>query len=127
MTTNQEVFKMMSAERDGVASLVKAGETEVLMGDNVPEGCVKTRVSDDVNVGVRVIGLIDIKLELARLNKVIQQKEGLMQKLAAKMDMPDYMTKVPEKVRNDNKEKMDTYTKERDEAAASLEIMKKFE
>jgi hypothetical protein len=43
------------------------------------------------------------------------------------MDMPDYMTKVPEKVRTDNKEKMDTYTKERDEAAASLEIMKKFE
>lgn len=59
---------MFDQEKDVVQSLVKSGETIILSADDqVPVGCLKGFVSENISVYVKVIGLIDIKLELARI------------------------------------------------------------
>lgn len=61
---------------------------------------------------MKVIGLIDIKLEIARINKRCKQLEDLSSKLKEKIDAPTYMEKVPEKVRAENDAKLSGYQAE---------------
>jgi hypothetical protein len=61
---------------------VKSGETIVLGADDaVPAGCLKGFVSESISVYVKVIGLIDIKLEITRITKRLKQLEDLASKL----------------------------------------------
>lgn len=56
---------MLTAEKDVLQALSRAGEFLVLSGaDKEPEGSLSGFVSDEITVYVKVIGLIDIKLEL---------------------------------------------------------------
>ena len=50
-------------------------------GEGEPAGCLKGFVSDGISIYVKVIGLIDIKLEIGRINKRVKQLDDLKQKL----------------------------------------------
>lgn len=64
-TSNAEILTMLTAEKDVLQALSRAGEFLVLSGaDKEPEGSLSGFVSDEITVYVKVIGLIDIKLEL---------------------------------------------------------------
>ena len=109
-----------------MTSLVKAGETIVITaGEADPEGCLRGFASDDISIYVKVIGLIDIKLEIVRINKRTKQLEDFMQKLDQKIKMPGYESKVPESVRKENTDKMSGYESELKETKKQLEIMEK--
>ena len=54
-------------------SLSKAGEAIVLgANDEIPAGCLKGFVSEKISIYVKVVGLIDIKLEISRINKRVK-------------------------------------------------------
>ena len=106
-STSDDLHHMFKREAAVVTSLVKAGETIVLnAGEADPAGCLRGFASDDISIYVKVIGLIDIKLEIVRINKRTKALEDFMQKLDQKMKMPGYESKVPENVRKENTEKM---------------------
>ena len=82
---------MFIAETEVLKSLLKAGELIVLRGDETePEGCLSGFVNDEITVYVKVIGLIDIKLELTRIAKRQKLLAGLKEKLAKKMEAASY-------------------------------------
>lgn len=84
-----------------ITSLVKAGETLVIKGDQQPpEGCLKGFVTDEISIYVKVVGLIDMKLETARIDKRIKEIETLKAGMMKKMTIPNYETKVPESIRD---------------------------
>ena len=94
-------------------SLVKAGQTEVIgPDDNIPEGCMVNPITEDFQALVKVVGLVDFKLELERIMKRMTQLTKLMDVLKKKMSIPNYEDKVPEAVRNDNSEKLGGYERE---------------
>jgi valyl-tRNA synthetase len=64
-----------------------------------PAGCLKGFVSDEIQIFVKVIGLIDISLETGRINKRVKQLEDLKAKLVQKCSMAGYEQKVPANVR----------------------------
>lgn len=112
-------------EKEVIASLVKAGEVLVLKPDEAaPQGCLKGFVSENISAYVKVLGLIDIKLEMARITKRLKQLEDLASKLQQKMSIPDYEDKVPLKIRNDNDAKLAGY---RSEIEDNLKQMKMLE
>ena len=56
---------MFLSQKDVIAALVKSGETNIIAGDaSEPEGCLKGFVTEDVAIYVKVIGLIDVNLEV---------------------------------------------------------------
>lgn len=111
--TNAATHAMFVAEAEVLKSLTKAGELIVLRGDETePEGCLSGFVSDGITVYVKVIGLIDIKLELARIAKRQKQLTDLKDKLAKKMQAASYLERVPENVRKADAEKVTGYEKE---------------
>ncbi len=73
---------------------------------------MKNHVNEDFTTLVKVVGLIDVKLEIQRLKKRENELNKLMEGLKKKMSIPNYETKVPENVRNENAEKYSTYERE---------------
>ena len=120
--------QMFASERDVVQSLVKAGETIILAaGEAEPEGCVSGFVSDEITIFVKVIGLIDIKLEMARIAKRTKQLEDFLSKLQQKMAAPGYDSKVPAAIQQDNIDKCSGYVKELAETAKQMDMMTKLQ
>lgn len=108
-----------------VTSLVKAGETIVIgANEQPPQGCLKGFVSEEIAIYVKVVGLIDIKLETNRIEKRVKELETLKTNLNKKMTIPNYETKVPQNVRDENTEKMRGYDNEISEQFKQLDIMK---
>ena len=66
-------LEMFKNEVAVVQALTKAGECIILGDEPEPEGCLKGFVSDDISCYVKVIGIIDIKLEITRINKRVKQ------------------------------------------------------
>ena len=94
--SNPEILAMFKDEIPVVKSLVKASEVKIVAdGAELPEGYLKGFVSDEISSYVKVVGLIDIKLEIARINKRVKQVTDLMEKAIKKTKMPGYETKVP--------------------------------
>jgi valyl-tRNA synthetase len=106
-TSNPEMHQIFKQELAVVQSLVKAGETGVISADEQPPaGCLKGFVSDEISIYVKVVGLIDIKVENDRIEKRMKQLDGFKEALVKKMSIPDYDKKVPANVQAENNEKM---------------------
>jgi valyl-tRNA synthetase len=108
-------------------SLIRAGETTVLGKDAAdPEGCIKNFVNDEITIYVKVVGLIDMNMEIQRVQKRIAEIQKLKDGLAKKTQMPGYEKKVPEKVRTENAAKMAGYDTEIKECEKSIADLAKF-
>ena len=108
------------------SSLIKAGETKILgKADSDPAGCVKTYINEDLTIFIKVVGLIDIKLEIDRVEKRITQLEDFKDKLNNKMTMKGYEQKVPESVRQENIAKLQGYETEITECKKSIDDLGK--
>lgn len=97
---------------------MRSGETLILKADDPnPEGSLQGYVNDEITIFVKVIGLVNIEDEIARIAKRVTQLEDFKAKMVKKMSIPNYEEKVPEKVRTENDEKMKTYEVELEELA----------
>lgn len=58
------------SEAPVIQSLVKSGQVDVIgPNDQDPEGSLKNHVNEDFSTLIKVVGLIDIKLEIERIKK----------------------------------------------------------
>lgn len=89
--STSHLLNMFNKEVAVISSLVKAGETLVISGEQQPpEGCLKGFVNDEISIFVKVVGLIDIKLETDRINKRIKELDTLKAGMQKKMTIPNY-------------------------------------
>ena len=111
-----------------VQALVKCGEILVLGPGQPqdPEGSLKNHVNEDVQTYIKVVGLIDIKLEIDRLKKRQAEIKKYMDDLSKKMSFPGYEAKVPEAVRAENTRKMNGYEAEYNETVKSQGVLAQF-
>lgn len=100
----------------------------MIMGkdDKDPEGCIKNFVNDELTIYVQVVGLIDMNMEIQRVQKRIAEINKAKEGLDKKLNMPGYEKKVPEKVRTENAAKMAGYLAEIVECEKSINDLGKF-
>jgi len=88
---NDDLKKMFENESIIVTTLAKLGEVHVIDSAAAdPADCLKGYVNDDISFYVKVIGLVDPKLEINRLEKKYKQISQLAEKLIAKTKAPGY-------------------------------------
>jgi len=111
-----------------IQSLVKSSQLDVLgpSDSSDPAGSVKNHVNEEVQTYIKVVGLIDIKLEIDRLKKRQTELKKYMDDLAKKTTVPNYETKVPETVRAENAKKQASYEAEFAENEKSQGILAQF-
>lgn len=62
--------KVFTAEKAVFTSLIRSGETNILSkSDKDPDGCVKSYVNEKLEIYVKVAGLIDMSVEVKRIEK----------------------------------------------------------
>eukprot|EP00743_Colponemidia_sp_Colp-15_P000988 GILK01001092.1.p1 GENE.GILK01001092.1~~GILK01001092.1.p1 ORF type:complete len:1074 (+),score=191.88 GILK01001092.1:330-3224(+) len=118
----------MTAQLQDIATLAKASEVTIqLFSDPAPEGCSVDIVSDNLEVHLDIKGMVDIGAETAKLNKKKGEVQKLLDSYKKQMSIPNYETKVPANVRENNQKKWDERAKELeaiDNAIANLQKMK---
>ena len=125
--STDEMKEVFSKETAVFQSLIRAGETTVLGKDAAdPEGCIKNFVNDELTIFVKVVGLIDMNMEIQRVQKRIAEINKAKDGLAKKLSMPGYEKKVPEKVRTENAAKMTGYETELKECEKSIADLGRF-
>jgi len=83
-------------------------------------------VSEDFQALVKVVGLVDFKLELERIKKRRTELTKLMDAMKKKMNIPNYEEKVPQAVRTENSEKLGGYEREFSELESSQKMLTQF-
>ena len=129
-----EVFLVASAaheahiarHRDDIATLAKVGDVAVVGSvDKVPDGCGCEIIGDGLELHLMLKGLVNVDAEVKKLGKDAGIKQKTLDSLQKKMSGAEYTTKVPEKVREQNKVKFETLTKEIAAINSSIERMKR--
>lgn len=68
--SNEKTQLILEKETDVFTSIIRSGDTKVIGKlDKDPEGCLKSYLNEDLTIYVKVVGLIDINLEIERVNK----------------------------------------------------------
>jgi valyl-tRNA synthetase len=94
----------------------------------IPKGWGVKVINDQVTLLINLTGLLDVEVEIARLNKELERIEPFLESYRRKIAVPDYESKVPENVRATNAEKLAAYETEYNatiNAKAAFEAMKK--
>ncbi|KAL0232899.1 hypothetical protein GEMRC1_011646 [Eukaryota sp. GEM-RC1] len=90
---------------DPLTVLSSAHNVKCCSEDEVPPTCGVSVVLTNIKIFVDLKGLIDVDVELKKINKKLGIVEKSLDSLKKKMSIPNYETKVPEQVRVANAEK----------------------
>ena len=122
---NNDTANIISAQVDDFITLVKAGAlTRLNSSDEAPKSCSTKVVNDSLTLFMDLAGAIDVKKEMARLEKEEKRIRPMIEQYKLKQSHPDYETNVPEKVRDINANKLAGYEKELKAVISALENMK---
>lgn len=117
---------LLQNENELIVTLSKSKKVDVLANKSeVPIGCIQDIVNNMVEVHLYLKEHIKPEDEIKRLTKKIEANNGFMEALKKKMTIKDYDTKVPENVKQLNKEKMDAFIVDNEKLTEALNDMKK--
>jgi valyl-tRNA synthetase len=122
-STDEKMLKTILDNALDVKTLSLSGELEHLTGD-IPSGCAAFVVNDQVVEYIDLTGFIDFQAELEKQSKKRDEKKKLLDNLQQRRQKAGY-EKVPEKVRNDDGEKVSKYQGEIEELEMNIEDLKK--
>jgi len=125
-TNISQIESVYLQNQEVITTLSKSGKLVFIKSkDEVPKGCIADVSCNCTEVHLSVKDYIDIPKEIERLEKKIAANNGLIDGLQKKMGVSDYETKVPEKVRKENKEKLEGYQTDNTKLSESLTSFKK--
>jgi len=124
---NDDLFKAISHQADDIKTLAKAASVTVLAGsEEPPAGCAVHIKSDQLQVHIMLKGLVNFEEEVAKLEKQLETKVApAMERLRSKIEAPGY-SKVPDKVKESNQQKMEQYIAEKENIFKAIENFKSF-
>lgn len=123
---NDATKAIFEKETGVIQSIIRSGETTVLDSKAPePEGCLNQYVNEEFTIYIKVVGAIDLKLEIARQTKNNDKLQDLADKLSKKINKAGYADKVPENVRQADQEKLQGYLQEISQNKRAMEPLMK--
>jgi len=108
-----------------ILNLASASNVQILTQEKPPEGCAITTASATCEIHMMLKGLIDISKEIIKLENKKKTLSSQLTKLTEAANKPDYNSKVPEKVRNQNQEKMTQISGEMEKLSQAVSSLSK--
>jgi len=107
LSTNTETHNMVQAYTSSIADLTDAETVECLFNKEFPKGCGISVVSESLQVGLSLAGLVGAATEIKKAEKNLKPLKKIMSTLEAKMADEKYK-KTPENVRHKDVIKKET-------------------
>ena len=106
-TKTEESDVAMKIDPEGLTSLAGVGPMKQLAeGESAPPGCAVSIVNESVTVYILLKGVVDAATEIAKLDKKLAALKKTNEALLKKTQEDGYEDKVPEKIRDENTEKL---------------------
>lgn len=121
-STDEKMLKTIMDNALDVKTLSLCGE--LVSDGDIPLGCSAFVVNDQVVEYIDLTGLIDFKAELEKQKKKRDEKQKILTNLVTRMGSESY-SKVPEHVKNDDKEKAETYKGEIEALEKNIQDLQK--
>jgi valyl-tRNA synthetase len=116
-----ESLAAVSNQQDDIMTLGKASALELNVPDDQIPSMVGTLIVDDqLTVLMDVKGLVDFKMEISRLQKNLKSTLPQISQLEAKVSAAEYATKVPDEVRRDDAERLDSLVRKKVELEEAI-------
>mmetsp|Transcript_13056 Transcript_13056/g.31187 ORF Transcript_13056/g.31187 Transcript_13056/m.31187 type:complete len:1073 (+) Transcript_13056:718-3936(+) len=104
---SDELSAFLSRRSDDIATLSKYGTVKVIEGgERDPEGCVRDVVSDQCDVFIDPKGTVNLQQTVEKIDKKLGNCQKSLDSYVKKTEMPNYVDKAPEDVRQTNTEKI---------------------
>lgn len=110
--SDQSLASTVSKFTDTACTLSSSESIHVVSEEKPPKGCAVATVSDKCEIHVLLKGLVDVAKEITKLDAKKEKLNGQLAKLKEAMEIPDYTTKVPENVQQQNSEKLQQFETE---------------
>lgn len=125
VTDDENASRVVNDQLQDLISLMRGQEIKVVSKTSeVEDGCSAAVVNDRVSIHLLLKGLVDPKVEIAKLNKRAAKLEKEIQHFHKKMAMPNYTEKVPAQVQERDKEQMKSSVKQ---SEAIKELISQYE
>ena len=126
--SDAHLAQVVSNQASDIELLSFSGKVHVVNPDaTVPEGCSMEVVNAHCELHINLEGLIDFTEEIAKQQKLRAKLDGALAALLKKMATPAYLTKVPEKVRNDDAKKAEQWKSELEKFDQAIATMQKMQ
>jgi len=122
---NEQLQKMILPYKEGITFLSNSEAAEIVVNQSTPAGCAVEIVNENCEVYLMIKGLVDIAAELDKLEKKKTKTEVDYDKLLKQTQGPNYH-KVPDKLKQENTEKLSTLHQEIVTAEKAIASFKKF-
>jgi valyl-tRNA synthetase len=109
VTVSEALHPLFIANKDILTGLCFSRNMKLTVlkpTDPVTPGCVANSINEDVQAHVLVRGMVDLDAEINKLAKKMEFLNRSKESVHRLMTIPDYETKVPEHVRENNKTKL---------------------
>merc|ERR1719348_176894 len=118
---NEATRQVASKLNSVVATLSNSPEVQLMDSETpAPGGCGVQLIGDRCEVLLLLKGIVDFNKEVEKLKTKQQKTSQQLEKLVQSTQMDNYSTKVPEKVQQQNTEKIDQLTMELEKLAVTL-------
>lgn len=112
IASDKESLSMLESVADYIKTLTLSSSVSV-SDKAAPSGCAGAHVSEKVEAHLDMAGVLDPTSELRKLDKKLSETVKQITTLTTRMSMENYETKVPDKIKEDNKTKFDQLQKEK--------------
>jgi valyl-tRNA synthetase len=108
VTDGEEIVKAQSSD---IMTLGRGSQVDV-NPENTPDSVGTVIVNDTTTVLIDLKGMVDFKTEIDRLNKNLMKQKVPLEQLEKKMAADGYDEKVPDDLKKNNMEKLESYKKQ---------------
>lgn len=91
--------------------------------DPRPEFCAINIINEKLEAFLYIKGLINVEAELQKLGKALEKNQKSLEGMRRRVAVPDYETKVPERVREQNSIQLNALEEEAEKLAAAITSM----
>ncbi|KAL4446025.1 hypothetical protein ABPG74_011017 [Tetrahymena malaccensis] len=110
-----------------ISTLAKTSNIEIKQNEaSIPAGCIPNAVGGQLIAYVSVKEYIDVITEITRQEKKLAEAQKSLDDAIKKTKIPNYETKVPENIKQINKEKIETSTQNVKLLQDIIKILKSF-
>eukprot|EP01100_Stratorugosa_tubuloviscum_P012307 TRINITY_DN57_c1_g1_i6.p1 TRINITY_DN57_c1_g1~~TRINITY_DN57_c1_g1_i6.p1 ORF type:complete len:1271 (-),score=628.85 TRINITY_DN57_c1_g1_i6:58-3870(-) len=120
--SDNTTFEIFNKWCSSITVLAKAAEITIIPEQGQPPSCCAIDiVNDKIATYVILQGIIDIPTEIKKLENKSKTINGSIENLKKQMNSPTY-SKVPEKIQQQNSEKLESLTKELEATRNSIQL-----
>ena len=108
-----EAVKSDAKEVAGYVQTLTLSSDISVTSDPAPKNCAGAHVSETLSAYLDMAGVLDPVSELKKLDKKLAEINKNIETLSRKMALPTYESKTPEKIKDENAERLEKYQKEK--------------